>query len=85
MVKKHANNKMAQKFFVQNERKRKLNFSTSEIHIITELVEKNIEIIQSRLASAITNKRKQETWMKIAGQLNAIGVAARSVKDIKDK
>lgn len=48
---------MAEKFFVQNDRKRKFNFSTLEINKITELVEENIEIIHSNLTNAITNKR----------------------------
>lgn len=76
---------MAEKNLDKNERKRKLNFSTSEINKITELVEENLQVIQSKLTNSITNKTKQETWAKIARQVNAIGVAHRSVQDIKDK
>ena len=76
---------MAETIFGKNERKRKLKFSSSEINKITELVEENLEIIQSKFTNAITNKRKQEIWAKIAGQVNAIGIARRSVQDIKDK
>jgi hypothetical protein len=68
-----------------SERKPKLKFSTSEINKITELVEENLQIIQSKLTNAITNKTKQETWVKIARQVNAIGVAHRSVQEIKNK
>lgn len=67
------------------DRKRKLNFSASEINKITVLVEENLQIIQSKLTNSITNKKKQEVWAKITGQVNAIGVAHRSVQDIKDK
>ena len=76
---------MAEKSLSNPERKRKLNFSTSEISKITELVEENLEIIQSKLTNFVTNRTKQETWAKIAAQVNAIGVAHRSVQEIKDK
>ena len=76
---------MAEKNAEKNERKRKLSFSTFEIGKITELVEENLILIQSKLTNAITNKRKQEIWAKIAAQVNAIGVTPRSVQDIKDK
>ena len=76
---------MAETIFRKNERKKKLNFSSSEINKITKLMEENLEIIQSKFTNAITNKRKQEIWVKIAGQVNAIGIARRSVQDIEDK
>ena len=76
---------MVEKSLSNPERKRKLNFSTSEISKITELVEENLEIIQSKLTNSVTNRTKQETWAKIAAQVNAIGVAHRSVQEIKDK
>ena len=67
------------------ERKRKLNFSISEVNKITELVEENIDVIQSKFTNSVTNKRKKEIWAKIADQVTAIGVANRSVQDVKDK
>ena len=48
-------------------------------------MEENLEVIQSKLTNSITNRTKQETWAKIARQVNAIGVAHRSVQEIKDK
>ena len=48
-------------------------------------MEENLEIIQSKLTNSVTNRTKQETWAKIAAQVNAIGVAHRSVQEIKDK
>ena len=48
-------------------------------------MEENLEVIQSKLTNSITNRTKQETWAKIAQQFNAIGVAHRSVQEIKDK
>ena len=70
---------------MKSERKRKMNFSVSEINKITEKVEENLDVIQSKLTNSITNKKKQEIWAKITAEVNSIGVAERSVQDIKDK
>ena len=48
-------------------------------------MEENLEVAQSKLTNSITNRTKQETWAKIARQVNAIVVAHRSVQEIKDK
>ena len=68
-------------------RKRKPNFSVSEIAIITEYVGKNLHIIQSKLTNSnnITNKAKKEMWEEITREVNAVGQASRSVQDVKDK
>ena len=84
-LRKRAKIKMAETNLGKNERKRKLNISTSEINKITELVEENLQVIHSKFTNSITNKTKNEIWAKIAGQVNAIRVAHRSVQEIKDK
>ena len=38
------------------ERKRMHNFSAYEIEVITNNVKKNLDLIQSKLANAVTNK-----------------------------
>lgn len=76
---------MAANISMKSERKRKMNFSVSEINKITEKVEENLDVIQSKLTNSITNKKKQEIWAKITAEVNSIGVAERSVQDIKDK
>ena len=48
-------------------------------------MEENLQAIQSKFTNSITNKTKNEIWAKIAGQVNAIGVAHCSVQEIKDK
>ena len=68
-----------------SERKGKMNFSVSEINKITEKVEENLDVIQSILTNSITNKKKQAICAKITAEVNSIGVAERSVQDIKDK
>ena len=52
-------------------RKRKPNFSVNEIAIITENVEKNLAIIQSKLTNNVTNKNKKEVWEDITRAVNA--------------
>ena len=77
---------MAEKTLTKNDRKRrKMNFSLSEINKITKKVEANIDIIQSKLTHSITNKKKQEICGEITAEVNVIGVAERTVQDIKDK
>ena len=76
---------MAANISMKSERKRKMNFSVSEINKITGKVEENLDVIQSKLTNSITNKKKQEIWAKITAEVNSIGVAERSVQDIKDK
>lgn len=49
---------MADKILKKSDRKRKMNFSVSEINKITEKVEQNIDIIQSKLTNSITNKTR---------------------------
>jgi hypothetical protein len=48
-------------------------------------VEENLQVIHSKFTNSITNKTKNEIWAKIAGHVNAIGVAHRSMQEIKDK
>ena len=61
MIEKHAKKQNGGKNKQTIERKRKLIVSTSEITKITELVEENLEVIQSKLKNFITNRTKQET------------------------
>ena len=64
----------------------KQNFSTSEIAILTEKVEENLSIIQSKLTNSVTNqKKKNEIWCKIVDAANAIGVAQRMTTEVREK
>ena len=67
------------------ERKRKPNFSVSEISAITESVQENLDILQSKLTNAITNEKKNQLWEEITKAVNGVGHANRSVQDVKDK
>ena len=50
---------------------RKQNFSPTEIATLTEKVEENLAILQSKLTNSITNQKKNELWSKIAAAVNA--------------
>ena len=66
-------------------RKRKPNFSVSEISAITESMQENLDILQSKLTNAITNKKKNQLWEEITKAVNAVGHASWSVQEVKDK
>ena len=43
---------------------RKQNFSASKIAILTEKVEENLSIIQSKLTNSVTNQKKMKYGVK---------------------
>ena len=51
---------------------RKQNFLPSEIAVLTEKVEKNLSVIQSKLTNGITTQKKNDIWIKIADAVNAV-------------
>ena len=57
------------------ERKRMHNFSAYEIEVITNNVKKNLDLIQSKLANAVTNKQKQMLWEEITQAVNVVRTA----------
>ena len=64
---------------------RKQNFSASEIAVLTEKVEENLSVLQSKLTNSVTNQKKNATWKKIADAVNAVGVAMRTVAEVREK
>ena len=46
---------------------------------------KNLDLIQSKLTNAVTNKKKQMLWEEITQAVNAVGTAKRTVTEVKDK
>ena len=69
-----------------NSRKhRKQNFNPSEIAVLTEKVEENLTILQSKLTNSVTNQKKNEIWQKIADAVNAVGVTVRTTAEVREK
>ena len=54
---------------------RKPNFTASEISVLTEKYEENMEILQSKFINSVTNAKKALVWEDIAAAVNAVGVA----------
>ena len=69
-----------------NSRKaRKQNFSASEIAVLTEKVEENLSVLQSKFTNSVTNQKKNETGKKIADAVNAVGVTMRTTAEVREK
>ena len=66
-------------------RKGRPSFTTRELTIITEKVEKNKGILQSKFTDNVTNKTKTETWKAITEKVNAVGVANRTIYEVRQK
>ena len=76
---------MAEVSFEKPRKKRKLNFTVSEINILTSKVEENLDVIQSKFTNSITNQRKNKIWDEITCEVNALGVANRTAHEVKEK
>ena len=53
--------------------------------LLTEKVEENLSVIQSKLTNNITNQKKNDIWKKIADAVNAEGVAVRTTSEVREK
>ena len=66
-------------------RKKEPNFTTRELTIITENREANKGILQSKFTDNVTNKTQTETWKAITEKVNAVGVANRTIYEVRQK
>ena len=57
---------------------RKSNFLPSEISVLTEKFEENMDIPQSKFTTSVTNAKKNKIWEEITEAVNAVGVTARN-------
>ena len=64
---------------------RKHNFSASEISILTEKVEENLAILQSKFTNSVTNLKKKQVWSEITAAVNAVGVDKRTETEVREK
>lgn len=76
---------MAAVSLTKQRKKRKLNFTVSEMNILTDKIEDNLQVLQSKLTNSITNQRKNKIWDSITRDVNAIGVANRTMHEVKEK
>ena len=66
-------------------KKEETKFTTRELTTITENVEANKGILQSKFTGNVTNKTKTETWKAITEKVKAIGVASRTIYEVQQK
>ena len=74
----------------KTQRKRSKNFESSEITLITELVEQNINVLTDKFKSsngnsALNKEKKRQVWDQITERVNSLGVCYRTSKEIKTK
>ena len=63
---------------------RKHNFSASEVSVLTDKVEENLQILQSKLINSVTNQKKKNVWTEITAAVNAVGVEKRTVAEVRE-
>ena len=64
---------------------RKHNFSASEVSILTEKVEENLAILQSKFTNSVTNLKKKQVWSEITAAVNALGVDKPTETEVREK
>ncbi len=72
----------------KKQRVRGKNFSIQEIEILKDEVMVNIDVINAKHcngASGVTKSMQERVWWGIVKRINAVGVAERSVTDIKEE
>ena len=82
---KLAGNRLFLKMASPAKKARKANFSPSEIAVLTEKFEENMEILQSNFTNSITNAKKNKIWEEIASAVNSVGVTARTTQEVREK
>ena len=63
----------------------KTNWSDSEITVLTENVEENLDLIPSKFSNNVTNAKKNTAWLEITEAVNAVGVAYRTAQEVRNK
>ncbi|XP_071162853.1 myb/SANT-like DNA-binding domain-containing protein 4 [Mytilus edulis] len=66
-------------------RLRKTNFSQLEENILQTEVEKHYAVIKEKHSTSTTNLEKNRVWNNITNKINALGVANRTQKEVRDK
>ena len=71
---------------IKAERKpRKANVLATKVAIIQDKVEENLDTLQSKFTTNVTNKKKSDIWIDITKEVNAAGVSPRTAQEVKDK
>ncbi|XP_066924425.1 myb/SANT-like DNA-binding domain-containing protein 4 [Clytia hemisphaerica] len=64
---------------------RKPNFSADETRVLLDSHEEFKDILEGKFSNALTQQNKNESWQKIASNVNAVGVTPRTIASIQNK
>lgn len=64
---------------------RKPNFSGDETRVLLDSYEEYKDIIEGKFSNSISKINKNEAWEKITSNVNALGVAPRTIEGIQTK
>ena len=67
----------------KQKKKRKLNFTVTEIDTLTSKVHENLDVLQSKFTNATTNQRKNKIWDNITNEISRM--ANRTNSEVKEK
>ena len=63
----------------------KQTFRGAEISVLTEKFEENMEVLQSKLTTIVTNARKNKIWEERVDAVNTVDMTTRSTQEVRDK
>ena len=63
---------------------RKASSTFSKLSILTEGVEANISTLRSKFMDSVTDLRRNKILCEITGAVNSMGVASRTVQEVRD-
>ena len=71
----------------KQKRKKKPNFSSSEIILIEEYMADDLtrDLLRSKFTDKITNEKKKRKWEEIAEKCSSLGVSIRSGEEVCNK
>ena len=49
------------------------------------MAEENLTVIREKFSNTISNKMKAQVWQAISNKVNSLGVAQRTINEVKDK
>ena len=49
------------------------------------MAEENLTVIREKFSNTISNKMKAQVWQAISNEVNSLGVAQRTINEVKDK
>lgn len=67
------------------DKKRSLNWDSSEVALLRNLVELFLSIIRDKQTNTLSSKMKMDAWRSITMEINTVGLHERTVSEVKIK